>query len=75
MDIARTRKLSGLLAALSAVCICIGGVLFFTVSEVAGIVLIVAFVVVLVLCLGIRSFIRAFAFENMRRGAGKDRES
>ena len=35
----------------------------------------IAFVAVLMISLGIRSFIRAFAFQNMVKGAGKNGKS
>lgn len=74
MDILRTRRLSGRLIILSVIAICAGAAIYLTVSEVLGLAVAVVAMAVLVICLGIRGFIRNFAFQSMVRGAGRGSE-
>lgn len=74
MDPNGARRTSGIVAVLCIILIVAGAAMYLAGLEIPGIIVAIIAVAVLVICLGIRSFLNAFAMNQMVRGAGKNKK-
>lgn len=74
MDPVGARRVCTALAIVSAILIALGGALWYLGHAAVGLTLVIAFVAVLLICLGVNSFVNKLAFHTMRLSAGRKRE-